>query len=598
MPSESTGQQDIRANLRILWRWKLLFLAFLVVIPLAAYYMERGKPKIYQSSTLIEVTTSSLSTGSLNVPIVSNNLSAVAQLVTTTPVAQAAAAFLHPPASPGSLLGEITVTPNVDTGFLTIAAQDHSPQRAAAIANAFATALSDHQTAQENHNLNEQIGAVLAQIAVIPKNDQAGRAPFLQQVAALRAQRGATGAGAQVIEPAVASGTPVGPNTRRALELAGVIALLLGFGAVLAAESGDRRLRTPADLESLTGWPLLGVVPRGAFSPDRLSSPREEEAFQMLRGALTYFNAEGPIASVAITSPLMADGKTTVAVGLAMATALAGKRTILVDADLRHPQVCARLGLEPGAGLSDVLAGERQLADVLIEYPLDTPGSGSLLVLPAGPPPPNPAALISSQTMTTLIRQLETQADLVVIDTAAALAVSDSLALIRNASGVLMVVRMNRSSRAAVRRLQKVVVSAHGRVVGVVATGTGGASAGYGYYYAQNRRSKARRRIGFRRNRAPQRKAARPSAAAVVPVAPAAPVAPVAPVGPVAPVAAVAPVGPVAAVATVAAPPPEPQVVPASTAPSNGDDPSARDLAVEAARAAKRSLLKQLRKGQ
>ena len=420
MPPESTGQQDIRANLRILWRWKLLFLAFLIVIPLGAYVFERGKPKVYQSSTLVEVTASSLDTGSLNVPIVSNNLLAVAQLVTTTPVADAAAAFLHPPpASPGSLLGEVSVAPNVNTGFLTITAQDNDPQRAAAVANAFAAALANHQTAQENHNLDEQIGAVTAQLAVISKNNQAARAPFLQQVAALRALRGATGAGAQIIERATASATPVGPNTRRALELAGVIALLLGFGAVLAAESGDRRLRTPGDLESLTGWPMLGVIPRSAFSARRLASARAEEAFQMLRGALTYFNADRPLTSVAIVSPLMADGKTTVAAGLAVATARAGKRTILVDADLRHPQVSTRLGLAPGAGLADVLAGQRQLAEALVEYPVDEVGSGLLLVLPAGAPPPNPSALINSPQMAALLGQLERQADLVVIDTAA-----------------------------------------------------------------------------------------------------------------------------------------------------------------------------------
>jgi len=582
MAAESSGQPDIRANLRILWRWKLLFLAFLVVIPLAAYLLERGKPKVYQASTLVEVTASSLDTGSLNVPIVSNNLLAVAQLVTTTPVADDAAAFLHPPpASPGSLLGEVSVAPNTNTGFLTITAQDHDPQRAAAIANAFASALANHQTAQENHNLDEQIHAVTAQLAVIPKSNQAARAPFLQQVAELKALRGATGAGAQIIQRAAASGTPVGPDTRRALELAVVIALLLGFGAVLAAESSDRRLRTPADLESLTGWPMLGVIPRRAFAAGRLTSPREEEAFQMLRGALTYFNADRSITSVAIISPLMADGKTTVAAGLALATARAGKRTILVDADLRHPQVCARLGLDPdGPGLADVLAGQRQLGEALVEYPVEAVGSGPLLVLPAGAQPPNPSALINSPQMTALLGQLESQADLVIIDTAAALAVPDSLPLLQGASGVVLVVRMNRSSRVAVRRLQKVIVSAHGKVLGVVATGSGGTSGGYGYSYkAQNGR-----RGRFRRNRPAKRVAASPPVAAVV--------------------ASPAPAIPEPAV--LVAEQPLPTVVapsnggplhgePSNGGPSNGADPSARELAAEAAKAA-RPIASALRK--
>jgi capsular exopolysaccharide synthesis family protein len=502
MPPESTGPQDLRTSLKVLWRWKLLFLAFVVLIPLGVYLYERSKPKEYQSSTLVEVTASSLNAGTFNVPLVNNTLLAVARLVTTTPVANTAAAFLHPPpASPGSLLGQVSVTADTNTGFLTITGQDHDPNRAAAIANAFAAALGNHQTVQANQDLDQQIRAVIKELAVIPRTDQAARAPLAQQLAQLKALRGATGAGAQVIEPASASATPSGPKTRRAVELALVIALLLGFGAVLAAESGDRRLRTPADLEALTNWPLLSVISRGAFSSDRIATPPDDEAFQMLRGALTYFNVDKPLASVAVISPLVGDGKTTVAVGLAVATARAGQRTILVDADLRHPQVGPRLGLAPGAGLGAVLAGERALADVLVEHPIDTPGSGRLLVLPAGPPPPNPAALISSQQMRALVHELESQADLVIIDTAAALAVSDSLPLVQLTSGVVMIVRMNRSSRAAVRRLQKVIVSAGGTVMGVVATGSGSLHGAYDGYYTQTGNGRGSRLLGGLRKR-------------------------------------------------------------------------------------------------
>ena len=124
-----------------------------------------------------------------------------------------------------------------------------------------------------------------------------------------------------------------------------MIALLLGVGAVLVAENADRRLRTPDDLEALTGWPLLAAIPASAFSQGHLEDPAELEAFEMLRAALTYFNVERQLGSVAIVSPMVGDGKTTVAVGLAIAAARAGKRAILVDADLRRPQASTRLGL-------------------------------------------------------------------------------------------------------------------------------------------------------------------------------------------------------------------------------------------------------------
>ncbi len=178
----------------------------------------------------------------------------------------------------------------------------------------------------------------------------------------------------------------------------------------------------------------------------------------------------------------MSAGKTTVATGLAVATARAGKTAILVDADLRRSQVSARLGITVDAGLGAVLADERPLEDVLLEHPVDAADGGKLLVLPAGPTPPNPAALLGSQRMRELVGQLERQGDLVIVDSVAALAVSDALPLLQEVSGSVVVVRMDRTSRASVRRLQKMIVSAQGTVLGAVATGTGTLARAYGGY--------------------------------------------------------------------------------------------------------------------
>jgi Mrp family chromosome partitioning ATPase len=135
---------------------------------------------------------------------------------------------------------------------------------------------------------------------------------------------------------------------------------------------------------------------------------------------------------------------------------------------------------------------------VVVEY--EVPGSGGaiLRVVPAGKPPPNPTALVTSEQMRAVLSALEARADLVVVDTAAALAVSDAMPLIQTASGVVMIVRMNRSSRAAVRRLQRVVLSSRAPVLGVVATGTTMTAAGYSDYYASYG-DRRRTRFGFQR---------------------------------------------------------------------------------------------------
>jgi non-specific protein-tyrosine kinase len=220
----------------------------------------------------------------------------------------------------------------------------------------------------------------------------------------------------------------------------------------------------------------------------------------MLRTALLYFNPAKVHQSIVITSPGEKDGKTTIAIRLALSAARAGVRVVLVDGDLRRAQIGPRLGIEAKTGLSAVLSDRQSAAEgVLYQYPINEPGARPLTVLPAGSPTANPAALIGSAEMKRVIKRLEANADLVVIDTPAALMVSDPLPLIEIATGVVLVARMNRSSREKIKRLEKMVRAAKGNLFGVVATGV---STGIGYdyygskYYTQNGHG---RRFGRRR---------------------------------------------------------------------------------------------------
>jgi receptor protein-tyrosine kinase len=304
-----------------------------------------------------------------------------------------------------------------------------------------------------------------------------------------------------IIEKASPSGAPVNHNTRRAIELGLVLALLLGIGAVAIAENSDRRVRSPDDLEEMTGLPLLSAIPSSAFDPAEDEDLRDEEAFQMLRGALMYFNVDQRLQSVVVTSPGQEDGKTTVSVRLAQSAARAGRDVILVDADLRRPQIGPRLHLNSGTGLGPVLSGEADLWSSLIEIPVSAEGDsqitaqGSLRILPAGPAAPNPSELLSSEHMERVLRELESRSDLVIVDSAAALAVSDALPLLRWTTGVIMIARLNRSTRAGIRRLQKIISAASGNLLGVVATGAParGGYDGYGYGYGY-KDSRARKR--------------------------------------------------------------------------------------------------------
>jgi succinoglycan biosynthesis transport protein ExoP len=507
MTPQPAEQNDFRAYLRAIWRWKWLLLAFLIVVPVISYVVEAHKQREYQSSTLVRPQAATVDLSQFGgQSVVPQNIDAVARLVRTTAVANAAARLMHPrPASSGSLLGEVSANPDTTTGFLTITATDPDPKRAAKIANAFGKAIALSQADQANAQIDSTIARLNNQISQLPKGD-AGRVVLSQNLQRLRALRGSQDPNSAILERAVPSSTPINHKTRRAIELGLVIALLLGIGAVAIAENSDRRVRSPDDLEAMTGLALLSAIPSSAFDPAEDEDLRDEEAFQMLRGALMYFNVDERLKSVVITSPGQEDGKTTVAVRLAQSAARAGRNVILVDADLRRPQIGPRLHLRSAEGLGTVLAGESDLWSALVEIPVTSEGDsqitsqGSLRVLPAGTAAPNPSELLSSEQMERVLGELESGSDLVIVDSAAALAVSDALPLLRWTSGVVMIARLNRSTRAGIRRLQKIITSANGTLLGVVATGapTRGGYDGYGYGYKDSRE---RRRAERKRTR-------------------------------------------------------------------------------------------------
>jgi|SRR5579884_168430 len=500
---EPAGTRDLRSYLRIVWRWKLLILLFVVAAPAAAYALEAGKPNIYQSRALVGVNQTTVNTSLLNSSgsFQTTNVTAIAQLVTTTPVADLAASLISPPANPAQIVSEVSASGDPTTNFVTITAQDRSPRRAAAIANAFAQAISKNLQQSAVAQIKSTIKGIQAQLATLKKNDP-NRLSLEQQLSQLNASLQTQGGEAAILQAATPSTSPVGPHKRRTVELGLLIGILLAIGAVTLAESSDRRLRTPEDLERTTDLPLLASVAPSAFSGKFDTGPQDDEAFQMLRTSLTFFNVDKPLASVMITSPGEKDGKTTVATRLAMAAAQSGLEVVLVDADLRRAQVSARLDLHPKAGLGAVLSGELSPGEALVECDLpEKTGDGRLLVMPAGHPPPNPSALLSSDRALSLLRELEADNDLVVIDTPAALAVSDPLPLMRRVSGIVVVARMNRSTRQMIRRLRRIIEQAQGTLLGVVATGVS-ATPGYEHYYpkyyasngARESKSRLRRR--------------------------------------------------------------------------------------------------------
>jgi capsular exopolysaccharide synthesis family protein len=466
---------DLRAYARILWRRKWIFLAVVVIVPVAVYLISASATKVYQASVVMEVQAApvdtSLLNGQGNLPT-TQSVAIAARLIQTPGVAQAAAQKLPSPRpSADKVLSSIGVSVDPNTLFITITASAANAGQSAEIANAFGSAVDTTRAKQAIGVIDAAISRINAEITALPANASTAKGQLSGQLQRLRVLRGAQGSNAQVIQAASAPSAPVSPSPRRDALLGLVVAVLLGLGLVAVVESLDRRVRQPEDLEGLTGLALLTSVPGSVFGRG-LDDPTAKEAFRSLRANLEFFNVDRDIRSIVVTSGRKGEGKTMVAINLAHACALAGTDVILVDSDLRRPTIASRLDLPARDGLAAVLVGKATLAEALSEREPEMGEIGRLRILPAGDVPPNPAELLRSQSMHRLIEELSTMCDLVIIDTGPLLAVSDALPLLDRVSGTLLVARLGLIQRDEVLHLRRLLDAAQSLAVGIVATGT------------------------------------------------------------------------------------------------------------------------------
>ncbi|MCW5726918.1 polysaccharide biosynthesis tyrosine autokinase [Parvibaculum sp.] len=296
---------------------------------------------------------------------------------------------------------------------------------------------------------------------------------------------------------------PVGPShPRKALSLALALVLsgMLGVGLAFLLEHLDNGLQTGRDVEQALGLPHLVSLPAtpAEKGPDgKVMSPQDyllvkplsafSESLRSLRSALQLSNVDNPPTVILFTSALPNEGKTTTSAGFARAAAASGLKVALVDCDLRHPSVHKAFGLKrPEAGLVELLAERLDLAQVLIRDP-----KSELDILPIATGTANPPDVLGSAQMRLLLDRLRADYDLVVLDSAPVLPVSDSRVLSRIADETVFVVRWNETpkdaAQAAIRELRLYDANIAGVVLAVVDTAAQ-AKYGYGdggYYYGK-----------------------------------------------------------------------------------------------------------------
>jgi capsular exopolysaccharide synthesis family protein len=288
---------------------------------------------------------------------------------------------------------------------------------------------------------------------------------------------------------------PVAPRPVRNLILAGLLGLLVGAGLAILRDMLDVTVKSAEALREVAGVPVLAVVPFDAAArraplvmAGEPHAPRAE-AFRHLRTNLQFVDVDRPIQVMVITSSVPDEGKSTTAVNLALAFAEAGRRVLLIEADLRRPRVAEYLDLEGAVGLSNVLAGQVDVDEVIQPW-----GEAGLRVLPSGSVPPNPSELLGSRNMTVLLDRLRMDFDVVVVDTPPLLPVTDAAVVARAADGVVVVTRSGKTSQARIRSALASLRAIDSRVLGCVLNMQRTRSESGYYYYAYQMNGRRRLR--------------------------------------------------------------------------------------------------------
>jgi capsular exopolysaccharide synthesis family protein len=312
-----------------------------------------------------------------------------------------------------------------------------------------------------------------------------------------------------LVRPAIRPDRPTNPPQTAGK---GVVGLLIGLtvGLVLAfvLESMDTSIGTIQDVESYLESPVLGLIPNIDAAKDAMLAPPEgeeedsalrkmraflvcllsprstvAEAYRSLRTNVEFLSLEKNVRTLCLTSASLMEGKTTTAINLATTLAQMGKKTLLVEADLRKPFLHHAFGIPRDPGLAEVIVGNKDWRECLrtvtdlmlgplgVEKVMAAPNIDKLHLLTSGTPPPNPTEFLNSQRMSDLIASFRQEFDVVIFDCPPILPVTDSAILASKTDGTLIVYRVGKIARSALKRAKVLLENVRGKVLGIVLTG-------------------------------------------------------------------------------------------------------------------------------
>jgi polysaccharide biosynthesis transport protein len=502
---------QIRDWLRVLRERAYLILFCIVLTTAAAITYSNVRAPVYSATSRLLVedeSTNALFGSGANQYVDPNRRTATdVELVSLPAVATRVVRELRLPYSPQVLLGKVKTESQGDSSIISIGVEDTNAGAAAAIANSFARQYIEFRKEADQRRFTRALALVRSQIA----DREALGSSASTELKALRSQAeqlqllaSVQTGGIQLIQPAQAASSPIRPKKLRNAILGVIFGLLLGIALATLRDKLDRRVKDEGDVRRLLPEiPVIATVPRATSGPRGRAATLE--GYRTLQTNLSFLDLDRNLRSFLVTSAMLGDGKSTTSLHLGFSMLERERSALLVEADLRRPGLSARIGLLGAPGVSNFLSGTRPLNDFIIDITDRTaellphaeadglpPTGDTLAMVPAGPIPPNPQALLSSARLDELLIQGLQAADTVVVDGTPVGAFSDMLPIAKRVDGVIIVVRLYHTRRPEIERLVEQLEQAAVTPIGVVVLGAPLTSTD-DYYTASHARVRAAR---------------------------------------------------------------------------------------------------------
>lgn len=522
--TRSSAGMDVRHYLTVVRRHIVLIVVLMLALGGAAYAYSASKTPIYESTAQLlyvpQLNVQDPLSQSYTDPTTQElELQSAVTLITGPTIGQTVSAKIGSSSAVPDYNVSATITTSdanstspVDNG-VAVTVDSTDPKWAATLANTYAKVFVAYAKQQDQISILGAQKAIAARLQQTPKGSEDYQL-FQESLNSLEILYSTTTGDFLAAVPAGVSSVPISPKPKRSAAIGLVLGLILGVGLGFLREKLDTRLHDHREVGEILNMPVIGRVPKvpeqalakGSLVVINDTDARAAEAIRVVRTNLQFASLGEANQVLMVMSAQKGEGKSLLTANLAASLALAGKKVLLIDADLRRPRVHSIFGVRNALGLSSVIAGFCTLDEALQTCELEGPkvvtvrgGNGDgrqpasqtvlppLTVLTSGPIPPNPGEMVASRKLVTIIRELADRGfDYVFIDSPAFLAVGDAAALAAVADAIFLLVNLKVTNRPTLEEARDFLDPLPPTKLGVVTVMDDAGKSERYHYYTQN----------------------------------------------------------------------------------------------------------------